>query len=309
MSRMAAVLLAIVLSATALAQQALPAKTMGEGDTQMILIPGLAADWRVWEDFMQRNQDAYTMHAVTLPGFGPMEAPEVEGDGTPLIDNAVAGVAALMKEKEIEEAVVMGHGALGSFIALRAALDHPERVSKAIAVDGFLPSMPIGGSGITSGPQRDGTARQLSAIIRDAFPEEQWDMMLSGEQQSITEEGRQDLAEIYEGADFEIGTQYLAEMILMDLARGLKENEVPILAIYAVTDDGGADTTSQVSMSKQQSRSIIRDSFRASTSIFTNSRPWLMRDRPEQFDETIRTFLRGLPVTDVVLSAPEADGE
>ena len=50
-------------------------ETRGEGDTHLLLVPGLLCDWTVWESFMERNAERYTMHAVTLPGFGGTEPP------------------------------------------------------------------------------------------------------------------------------------------------------------------------------------------------------------------------------------------
>ncbi len=306
MNRLAVVLMAVVLSATALAQEPLPVKTMGKGETQMVLVPGLAADWRVWEDFMQRNQDVYTMHAIrAAPGFGDVPPPGTEEGETPLMDSAVAGIAATLEEKGLEDAVIMGHGSLGAFLALRVAIEHPQRVSKVVTVDGMLPSMPLGPSGITSGAQRDAIARQFSALLLEQFPQDQWEAMTSGEEQSLTAEGRAALKEIYEGADFEIGTGYIAEMILVDLAPQLREAEAPVLALYAISAGQSEGDDQPMVLSKRQSQAIMRDSLGASTAVFYHSRPWLMRDRPESFDETIRTFLRGLPVSDVL----PGDGE
>src|SRR5688500_2392184 len=38
----------------------------GKGPIQMVLIPGLLSDWTVFESFMERNGERYTMYAVTL---------------------------------------------------------------------------------------------------------------------------------------------------------------------------------------------------------------------------------------------------
>ena len=60
----------------------------GAGPTPVVLISGLACDWTVWEDFMDRNTERFTMYAVTLPGMAGTDAPpkpEAEG-GTPWLD-------------------------------------------------------------------------------------------------------------------------------------------------------------------------------------------------------------------------------
>ena len=62
---------------------------VGTGPVDLVLIPGLACDWRVWEDFLQRNARRYTMYAVTLPGFGGAPAEFDPDEPTPLLDDAV----------------------------------------------------------------------------------------------------------------------------------------------------------------------------------------------------------------------------
>src|SRR5687768_1241532 len=45
-------------------------KNKGTGGIPMILIPDLAADWTVFDSYMEWNRSHFTFFAVTLPGFG-----------------------------------------------------------------------------------------------------------------------------------------------------------------------------------------------------------------------------------------------
>ena len=81
--------LAFVLSSVAPGAIAAPelahVEVRGTGDTALVLIPGLVCGWEVWESFMDRNGDRYTMYAVTLPGMNgsePLPLPE-SVEGTP----------------------------------------------------------------------------------------------------------------------------------------------------------------------------------------------------------------------------------
>ncbi|HWQ33597.1 MAG TPA: hypothetical protein VNQ79_12150 [Blastocatellia bacterium] len=40
----------------------------GRGPVPMILISDVRTDWTIWQSFMERNAERYTMYAVTLPG-------------------------------------------------------------------------------------------------------------------------------------------------------------------------------------------------------------------------------------------------
>src|SRR5262245_47521140 len=47
----------------------------GTGPVPVVLIPNLVMDWTIFESFMQRNSEKFTMYAVTLPGFAGSAPP------------------------------------------------------------------------------------------------------------------------------------------------------------------------------------------------------------------------------------------
>ena len=53
---------------------------VGTGPQDMILIAGAGFGGDIFDGYMQEHQDKYTMHAVTLPGFGRTAAPPMPRD-------------------------------------------------------------------------------------------------------------------------------------------------------------------------------------------------------------------------------------
>ncbi len=117
---------------------------VGTGPVPMVLIPGAAFGGGVWKDFMERNRDAYTMYAVTPPGYeGTPPPPWSEGDDynqRAWTDAFCNAVAKLIADEKLDRPIIVGHHMLGDHYALRIALDHPDRVRGVVVVSG-TPSM------------------------------------------------------------------------------------------------------------------------------------------------------------------------
>ena len=89
-------------------------QTRGEGDASLVLIHNTLADWGVWDSFMERNRDRYTMRAIRLAGMGGSEAMEIP-EGNPLdemvwSDRVVGAIRELCAEEGLEDVYVVGHG-------------------------------------------------------------------------------------------------------------------------------------------------------------------------------------------------------
>ncbi|MGR8947022.1 MAG: acetoin dehydrogenase dihydrolipoyllysine-residue acetyltransferase subunit [Gammaproteobacteria bacterium] len=98
--------------------------TMGEADKHVILIHGFGGELDRWL-FTQQPMAAYaTVTALDLPGHGQSSKDVRDGSIA-----ALAGVVAkLIDHLSITEAHLVGHS-LGGAIALKTALDHPDKVS------------------------------------------------------------------------------------------------------------------------------------------------------------------------------------
>jgi N-formylmaleamate deformylase len=111
-------------------------KVTGRGPA-IVLIPGLLSSGEVWDGAVERYKDRYTLHVLTLAGFGG-PAPV----GTPFLSRVRDEVITYIREQKLQQPIIVGHslgGSLGFWIAATA----PELVGGLVAVDGvpFLPGL------------------------------------------------------------------------------------------------------------------------------------------------------------------------
>ncbi|HEY8169133.1 MAG TPA: alpha/beta fold hydrolase [Candidatus Limnocylindrales bacterium] len=111
-----------------------PVVALEAGDgPPLILLHGLAGSGTWWRRNMAALSAGFRVIAIDLPGFG-MSHP----DARLVLEEAPAQVAALMAERGIARAHVIGHS-MGGLVAGGLAADHPECVDRLVLVDaGFL---------------------------------------------------------------------------------------------------------------------------------------------------------------------------
>lgn len=115
--------------------------TRGTGPGRMLLIPGLGFAADVFEPLMERLSDSYTMWAVTLPGFGGTPAPATPPEGTSYAaqtwtEGSLRAIEAFIEHEGLRDLVVVGHWLTGTSMALRIALDLPDRVRAVVLLSG-----------------------------------------------------------------------------------------------------------------------------------------------------------------------------
>lgn len=113
----------------------------GKGKQTLILIPGLGFDASVFKDFMDANKNNYTMYAVTIPGFGKTQAPPMPAAGTSYGEQtwnkgALEGLVKLIKKENLNKPIIVGHFVQGVQLAVRMAVNYPEKVGGLILMGG-----------------------------------------------------------------------------------------------------------------------------------------------------------------------------
>ncbi|MBX7151925.1 alpha/beta hydrolase [bacterium] len=116
-------------------------KKYGNGQQNLILIPGLGFDASVFDDFMETNENLYTMYAITIAGYGKTAAPPMPAEGTSYgeqtwTQGTVAGLLKLIDKEKLEKPVIVGHFVQGTQIALRLAEDYPNKIGGVIILGG-----------------------------------------------------------------------------------------------------------------------------------------------------------------------------
>lgn len=266
----------------------------GDGPVEMILIPGSPCDWRVWDEFMTRNSDNYSMRAFTLAGFSgtaPLPTPAANDvSKTPWLDAAVADIAAYIKEHELDDVVVVGHS-LGGHLALRLGLEHPDVVSRIVDIDG-VPESNLFGDDISHEERIQRIELELEPALRGFDSQRAVAMQEQAARAMVTSEERgEELAEMYVSTDTPIAMEYLIQGLKSNIAHELQTIGVPTLVIVAV-GQAGADENAR-SQIRAQWAAWAGDADAITIRNFEASRHFVMDDQPEELDETIAAFLSG----------------
>jgi pimeloyl-ACP methyl ester carboxylesterase len=151
-----------------------PVDKVGTGPVPMILIPGAAFGGSIWKDFMERNRDAYTMYAITPPGYEgtkPPPWPEKNDFSDRVWTDALCkAIVKLIDDKKLDRPILVGHHMLGDHYAMRIALDHPEKVRGVVVIAG-MPSMAFGARGQNEPgkPVKTATLEQRRQMVQSFF--------------------------------------------------------------------------------------------------------------------------------------------
>lgn len=157
--RAAVAVLILVSAAGAGAQTAHPSFSVtvtGRGPA-MLLIPGLLSSGEVWDSTVARYQDRYTLHVVTLAGFGG-PAPV----GEPFLSRVRDEVITYLRDQQLQKTVIVGHS-LGGFLGFWIAATAPDLVGGLVAVDG-VPFLPGLGNPAATADSTKAQAEQIKAI-------------------------------------------------------------------------------------------------------------------------------------------------
>lgn len=280
-------------------------ETRGAGPTTLVLIPGWTCDWTVWDDFMSRNAANYTMHALTLPGFGGTAAPPLnpEDKGVPWIDNAANAVAAFLADRNLNNVILVGHS-MGAHLAFRVAIEHPDRVAKVIGVDGF-PAFPIGGpQSQLSADQRASLVDSMLAPRMRELTDEQW----AGQQKTmlnsmVTDPARaEQLTAVCAKTDKQTAIEYYLQLLKADVTPRIADLKAPTLAIAAI--DPSMNVTGQADNIRQIWRNQFEPAPDAHVVFFEATRHFVMDDQPAALDKAVADFIAGNKVSGV--STPPA---
>jgi pimeloyl-ACP methyl ester carboxylesterase len=113
----------------------------GTGDVDVLIIPGWGFGADDFARFMADHSTRYRMVAVTLPGFAATPAPpmpdaEVSYGEATWTRAAEAALVRLIHSERLRKPIVLGHFIVGTQLALRLALDHPDLVGGVVIVGG-----------------------------------------------------------------------------------------------------------------------------------------------------------------------------
>ncbi len=278
-------------------------RRFGEGPKPMLLIPGLGFGDVVWSEFMERHRAAYTMYAVTLPGFGgtaplPLPEPGASFAQRPWTESALRAIEDLMRRERLQGVTVVAHWALATQLALQLALDHPELVSAVVVIGGALkayyestPAM------LTWTPEQrvrfsDGMAqRWFKTVTRQTWD----DNNFMSYDYAVNPRRGLFLWREAQAPTLPVWIRYLLEFYALDLSPRLAELRVPTL----VVQPGFDDPAFYVEAGRNYMRNLCLDSWRGTAGVnprlefaaVPESRLFIMHDQPEALDRVMAGFL------------------
>jgi len=215
----------------------------GHGPVPMVLVPGAAFGWSVFDGFMNRNADRYTMYAVTPPGYDGTRPPPLPAstDFTERewSDALCASIVELIDKERLDRPVLLGHHMMGDYYPLRVALEHPEKTRGVVAVAGQLMQVipsPSNGPGkpakLADMAERRQSVDKMWAPFYKHVTEDMW---VSGSFQAATfckdETRAKQLFEQEIAVPIPTQVRYFLEYQTDDLSRRVSGLQVPLLAI------------------------------------------------------------------------------
>ncbi|MBY0493753.1 MAG: alpha/beta hydrolase [Cyanobacteria bacterium] len=281
----AAALIALVLGLphAAAAQRPHPsfsATVSGRGPA-IILIPGLMSTGDVWTSTVARYQDRYTLHTVTLAGFGG--PPPI---GAPFLSRVRDELIAYIRDEKLQKPILIGHS-LGGFLAFWIGATAPDLIGGIVAVDG-VPFLPALGNPSATAEAMSAQAQQISTLY-GSFSKEQ-----------LAAQSRMAMAALITApADVERALTWVAqsdpkttgmaagEMMTTDLRGDISNITAPVLLIGAT---GGAPEAMRPTMEKAYAAQVAKLPS-ARVKIAAASRHFIMFDDPQLLFSSIDEFL------------------
>jgi pimeloyl-ACP methyl ester carboxylesterase len=272
-------------------------QTRGTGPIHIILIPPFNADWRLWNSFMERNAGRYTMHAVSLPGFGGTTPPPQPAGGYytdgPWTANAERAVLKLIEEKSLDKPFIMGQ-AYGGHVALRVALRHPEKVSGVISIDGSA-TVELPNQSDPKLPAADrekfvvGSVRAGEHVSEERFMTRQRDAAKA----IASDPAKGELiASMLDGASQSTVLRYFGEYYAANLWPELPTLKARTAVLVPIPDEGpGRGMDRQIK--KRWERWFLAANKSLDLVWFDNTKPMVALEAPNELDRAVHDFVHG----------------
>jgi pimeloyl-ACP methyl ester carboxylesterase len=247
------------------------------------------------------------MYAITLPGFGdtaPLPIPPEKSRyaETPWIQSTVSAIVKLFEQEHIERVTIVAHWALSTQIALRLALEHPDRVESVILVGGVLKVYYDNSPAMLNWTenQRSQFVEGMSQRWFKTVTRRTWDdNNFMSYDYAINPRRGLFLWREAQAPSLTVWIRYLLEFYSVDLAPQLKDLRVPTL----VVQPGFDDPAFYVDDKRNYMRNLCLDSWKGAEELskqlkfvkIAGSRLFVMLDQPEEFDRVLNSFFNSLP--------------
>lgn len=260
----------------------------GSAGTPMIFIPGLSSGPYVWESAVREFGKHHTLYLVTLPGFNGR--PAVSGDA---MAGAEQWIGNLIASRKLVRPVLVGHS-LGAIISIAFAEKHSDKIGGVIAIDGLpvfpgTENMPLDQRGAMAARMKQG----MAGVTRPVFEAQQKAYMQGPG--GVTDPAVADaLAARSARSDPAAVSEYMAQVMALDLRPGLAQIKVPVLLIapFHEADMKAAGMPMTATMKANYYKSLMAGTPKLSVVAVSPARHFAMQDQPQQVNDAIRSYLK-----------------
>jgi N-formylmaleamate deformylase len=247
----------------------------------IVLIPGLLSTGEVWATTVARYQDRYTLHVVTLAGFGG-PAPI----GSPFLSRVRDELITYVREEKLQKPIVIGHS-LGGFLAFWIASTAPDLVGGVVAVDG-VPYLPALGNPTATPETMAKQGQQVAAIYASLSREQLVAQSRMAMAPMITSPDDIERALAWVAvSDGKTAGMAVAEIMATDLREEIAKITAPVLLIGA---SGAAPEAMRPAMQKAYQSQVARLPS-ARVKMAETARHFIMFDDPQLLFASIDEFL------------------
>lgn len=252
-------------------------RSVGKGSMAVVFIPGLASPSSVFDQAAAQIGKGNRLIFVQVNGFAGSSPSAGASDN--LLPGAVDELAAWMAANHLNKAAVIGHS-MGGLMALMLAKRHPEAASRLLIVDSLPFYGMLFGPSATPDTVRPIVEQMRAGLVSGKVPPQVPPHM------SNSEANRAKILAWLKTSDPKTVGEALVEDATTDVRPDLPSINIPVTVLYAVpTPD-----------SKKMADALYASAYRTLPNYKLNpidgSEHFIMLDRPAEFDDAVKYFLR-----------------
>lgn len=278
-------------------------RKFGRGSKDMILIAGLGlASEKVFAQFIKDNAHQFTMYTVTLAGYGGTRAYPMPPRGTSYAEltwhkYSQKVITHLIDRHRMKKPVIVVNSQTPTLIALRMAIDTPEKVGAVIAIGGeFVRTIMPGIDNITPQQRKDFIDKRMAPFWFKTVTDETWDSNMWDDLiYSSNPQNGQRLSEAINQVPLRFLLRYMIEHWSYDISTELDKIRVPVLAIMP----GFSRALDEQNPKRKFYRTAFIDTWKKAKNKFTtqlvkNAGIFVHQDQPEEVNKLITEFIKNL---------------
>jgi pimeloyl-ACP methyl ester carboxylesterase len=251
----------------------------------VILIPGLMSDGRIWQDLIDVLSTSYQVHVVNIAGFG--RTPASSEPSMAIVKNQLI---AYIQQANLRRPAVIGHS-LGGFMAFWLASEQPEMIGKVISVDG----LPFIGPVFTRSNKSTVESLANQAIqLKSYYAKMSKEQLIAQSNYSLSIQASSDQAkavvvDMVKGSDPKSVGQAIFSLMSHDLRGNIAKIQSPTLLLGAA---GGFDNQAQKDAMKTMYAEQLIALRGAKLVMHNHARHFIMLDDPLWLNQQIVSFLQ-----------------